>query len=96
MRMWVQSLALLRVLSCSVGHRRGWDPVLLWLWRRLAAVALIRPRFLAWDPSYVSGTALKSKKKKIPGLKINIARGLKIKINHKLTMAELKNYEFKK
>ena len=48
-----------------VGSVRGlaqWvkDLALLWLW--LAAVALIRP--LAWEPSYTSGVALKSKKKK--------------------------------
>ena len=31
------------------------DMVLLWLWRRLAAVALIRP--LTWEPPYASGAA---------------------------------------
>ena len=30
-------------VSCGVGHRRGSDPVLLWLWHRLVAAALIRP-----------------------------------------------------
>ena len=30
-------------MSCGVGRRRGTDPELLWLWRRLAATALIRP-----------------------------------------------------
>ncbi|RKM63485.1 hypothetical protein C0984_19755 [Clostridioides difficile] len=34
-------------LSCGVGCRRGSDLVLLWLWRRLAAVAPIQP--LAWE-----------------------------------------------
>ena len=48
-------------MSCSVGYRFGLDPVLLWLWCRLAVVAPIRP--LAWEPSYVVGAALKSKKK---------------------------------
>ena len=38
------------------------DPVLLWLWCRLAAVAPIRS--LDWEPPYATGTALKSKKKK--------------------------------
>ena len=37
------------------------DPVLLWLWCRLAAVALIRT--LAWEPPYAVGAALKSKTK---------------------------------
>ena len=35
---------------------------MLWLWRRLAAAALIRP--LAWEPPYAMGVALKGKKKK--------------------------------
>ena len=35
------------------------DPALLWLWCRLAAVALIPP--LAWEPPYASGAALKRK-----------------------------------
>ena len=30
-----------------MGCRRGSDPVLLWLWRRVVATALIRP--LAWN-----------------------------------------------
>ena len=30
-------------MSCGVGCRHGSDPALLWLWRRLAATALIRP-----------------------------------------------------
>ena len=36
------------------------DPALLWLWYRLAAVALIQP--LAWELPYATGAALKSKK----------------------------------
>ena len=38
------------------------DLALLWLWRRPAAVALIRP--LAWEPPYASGAALERQKKK--------------------------------
>jgi len=38
------------------------DLTLLWMWRRPAAVAPIRP--LAWEPPYAVDTALKSKKKK--------------------------------
>ena len=49
-------------MSCGVGHRHGLDPSLLWLWWRPAAVALSRP--LAWELLYVTGVALKSKKKK--------------------------------
>ena len=36
-------------------------PVLLWLWRRQAAAAQIRP--LAWEPPYAAVTALKSQNK---------------------------------
>ena len=45
-------------MSCGVGRRCSWDPALLWLWSRPAAVALIRPP--AWEPPYVVGVALKS------------------------------------
>ena len=42
-------------MSCGVGHRRGSYPVLLWLWCRPAAIALIQP--LAWEPPYAMGAA---------------------------------------
>ena len=45
---WVRDLAL--PVSCGVGCRRGLDPMLLWLWCRPEAVALIGP--LAWEPPY--------------------------------------------
>ena len=48
-------------MSCGVGHRRGLDPALLWLWHRLAALALIRP--LVWEPPYAVGAALEKDKK---------------------------------
>ena len=48
-------------MSCSVGHRQGWDPVLLWLWCRPAATAPIR--LLAWKLPYTAGVALKKKRK---------------------------------
>ena len=35
-------------MSCGVGHRRGPDLVLLWLWHRPDATAPIGP--LAWEP----------------------------------------------
>ncbi|RKM63566.1 hypothetical protein C0215_19860 [Clostridioides difficile] len=37
------------------------DPVLLWLWCRPVAIALIRP--LAWEPPYAMGGALKKQNK---------------------------------
>ena len=60
--MGVQSLALLSVaVSYGVDCTHGSDPALLWLWRRPAAVALIRP--LAWETSYAMGVAIKKKEK---------------------------------
>ena len=49
-------------VSCGIGHRCGLDSALLQLWHRPAAAALILP--LAWEISYVSGMAQKSKTKK--------------------------------
>ena len=48
-------------MSCGVGRRQGSDPVLLWLWPRPEATALIRP--LAWEPPYAVGAALKKDKR---------------------------------
>ena len=45
-------------MSYGVGHRRGTDLALLWLWYRPAA-ALIQP--LAWKLPSAMGSALKSK-----------------------------------
>ena len=41
-------------------RRRGSDPMLPWLWRRLVAAALIQP--LAWELPYAVGAALKRPK----------------------------------
>ena len=49
-------------MSYGVGSRCGLDLVLLWLWHRLEAVALIGP--LGWEPPYAVGVALKIRKKK--------------------------------
>ena len=49
-------------LSCGVGHRRGSDLALLWLWHSLAAAAPIG--LLAWEPSYAAGSGPKKDKKK--------------------------------
>ena len=65
------SLSGLRIQHCHElwckSCRRGLDPVLFWLWCRLAAIALIRP--LAWEPPYAVGAALKTKKKKVGKMK---------------------------
>ena len=44
-------------MSCGAGHRYGQDLVLLWLWGRPVASAMIWP--LAWQPPYATGVALK-------------------------------------
>ena len=48
-------------MSCGIDFRHVSDPTLLWLWHRLAAVALIEP--LAWELAYAAGAAQKSKNK---------------------------------
>ena len=45
-----------------MGHRRGSDPVLLWLWHRLMAVALTGP--LAWEPPFASSVALRRRRRR--------------------------------
>ena len=49
-------------MNCGVGHRRGSDPSLLWLWCRLTAIPPMGP--LAWKPPYVAGVAPEKAKKK--------------------------------
>ena len=59
-------------MSCGVGHRCGLDHalllLLLWLWYRVEATALIGP--LDWEPPCTMDAALK--KKKIKNISINI------------------------
>ena len=43
-------------MSCGIGDKAGSDPLLLWLWCRLAVVAPIHS--LAWELPYASGKAL--------------------------------------
>ena len=57
-----------------MGHRRGLDPMLLWLRCRLAAVALIGP--LAWEPPYAVGVALKRQKRQTERKKERKEEGL--------------------
>ena len=56
-------------MTCGIGHQCGSDPALLWLWRRLAVVAPIRP--LAWELPHALGAALEKTKNKIK-IKIKI------------------------
>ena len=55
-------------MSCGVVRKRGSDPVLLWLWCRLAATALIRP--LAWELPYAVGGAQEMAKRQKKGRNI--------------------------
>ena len=47
-------------MNCGVDSRHGSDLVLLWLWHRPVATALIRP--LACKYPYAEGAALKRQK----------------------------------
>ena len=48
-------------MNCGVGSRCSLDLMLLWLWRRPAAVSPIGP--LAWEPPYAMGAVIERKKK---------------------------------
>ena len=50
-------------MSSGVSHRHDSDLMLLWLWHRPTATALIQP--LAWEPPYATEVALKSENKQI-------------------------------
>ena len=52
---WVKDPVL--PVSCGVGRRCSWDPMLLSLWCRPVATASIRP--LAWEPPYAAGEKAK-------------------------------------
>ena len=58
---WVKGLGI--AVSCGVGHRCGSDLLLLWLWYRLEATALIQP--LAWELPHATGVDLKRHTQKI-------------------------------
>jgi len=51
---WVKGSGI--AVCCSVGHRCGSNPALLWLWYRLAAAAPIQP--LERELPYATGVAL--------------------------------------
>ena len=57
---WVKESGV--TMSCGVVCRPGSNPELLWLWRRPAATAPIRP--LARELPYAAGMALKRKKER--------------------------------
>ena len=67
-RIQVWSLASLSGCCGGVGRRGSWDPILLWLWRRPAAKAPIRP--LTREPPHAVSVALKKKDQKKRQLKV--------------------------
>ena len=75
-------------MSCGAGRRRSSDLALLWLWRRLAAKALIQS--LAWERPCATGGALKIKNKqtktkhKLSGLQSSVCIFFKAPIQHSL------------
>ena len=62
-RVWslasLSGLGLWHCHSCIRGRRHSLDPLFLWLWWRLAAIALIQP--LPWGLPYAAPLALKNK-----------------------------------
>ena len=65
---WIKDSALRK--AAGIVHRCGLDPVLLWLWCRRAAAALIQ--LLAWELIYAAGVALKRKIKSINKSKLEL------------------------
>ena len=66
-------------MSCGVGRRCSLNLVLLWLWPRMAAEALIQP--LAWELSYAAGVALKRPKQTNKQTKNKNKKPLDVKLN---------------
>ena len=66
-------------MSCGVGHRRGSDPELLWLWRRPAGTAPIQ--LLAWEPPYAVGVVLKKKRERQINLHVQAGKDLDDTVN---------------
>ena len=61
---WLTNLTRNQEVAASIPGLAQWvkDLALLWLWRRPAATAPIRPP--AWEPPYAPGAALEKAKKK--------------------------------
>ena len=66
-------------MSCGVGCRHDSDPVLLWLWRRLVAIAPIRP--LAWEPPCAAERAKEIAKRQKEKKKIITSKYIKKNYN---------------
>ena len=76
-------------MICGVGCRHSSDPVLLWVWRRPAATALIRP--LAWEPPCAKGAAqeMANKKKKKKQMDFGPWNVLPIACGHRISFARV-------
>ena len=80
-------------MSCAVGHRRGSDPKLLWLWRRLVATALIQP--LALEPLCRWCSPKKQKNKQTKNLSNLLSKKLDVFVAHFKTLTEIKIMYYK-
>ena len=77
-------------MSCGVGHRRGLDAMLLWLWYRLVATAPIQPQ--AWEPPYTTSVVLKRQQNKTKTQNIECLNGYKNKPN--ICCLQLNHFSF--
>ena len=71
-------------VSCGVDCRYSSDPTSLWLWHRLAVVALVQP--LAWELPYAVSAIKRSKQARKKEVKLFFAGGMIISILWNLQM----------
>ena len=74
-----------------MGRRCSSDLALLWLWRRPAAVAPIRPP--AWEPPYAVGAILERQKKTTTTKKLNKERHGGVPVMAQWLMNPTRNHE---
>ena len=69
---FAQRLRIWRCLELWYRLQQGLNAVLLWLWRRPAAIAPIGP--LAWEPPHASCSALKRPKKRKKKIRVHFLK----------------------